>query len=238
MRRKFADGPRPPGHAPTSTHHAPCDGRARACPSRACPSRATPLACDRAPRDASRLRWARARACLQSIARRGPGDEPRARACARARPSRTRGEMGMRRRARRGRGVRWACPGAPIAACGVRASEGGHAQARPSHGLIWRMMSAFRRAVARRIATSHILRRASALTKRQTPFVLPYGEVSVSRDRDSRGVTNAERDRDRDRGALKTHTHTTSPKGDSGQTGKVVQVKVKFLLLGDLTLTT
>ena len=32
------------------------------------------------------------------------------------------------------------------------------------------------------------------------------GEVSVSRDRDSRGVTNAERDRDRDRGALKTHT--------------------------------
>ena len=35
----------------------------------------------------------------------------------------------------------------------------------------------------------------------------PYGEVSVSRDRDSRGVTNAERDRDRDRGALKTHTH-------------------------------
>ena len=32
-------------------------------------------------------------------------------------------------------------------------------------------------------------------------------EVLVSRVRDSRGVTNAERDRDRDRGALKTHTH-------------------------------
>ena len=34
--------------------------------------------------------------------------------------------------------------------------------------------------------------------------------MSVSRDRDSRGVTNAERDRDRDRGALKTHTHTVA----------------------------
>ena len=72
---------------------------------------------------------------------------------ARTAPSRTRRAMGMTGRAHRGAGALWARAGAAIAgpACD------GHARARPSQ--IWCMTNAFRRAVSRRVATSHILRR-------------------------------------------------------------------------------